>query len=39
VVDSAARRAAWLRRGGTALVPGEWSVGTAGRVLPFRGRT
>lgn len=36
MADVAARRAAWLRLAGRAIVPGEWPIDQRGRVIPFR---
>ena len=36
LAESAARRAAWLRIAGRAIVPGEWPADARARVIPFR---
>jgi hypothetical protein len=36
LAEAAARRAAWLRIAGRAIVPGEWPADIRARVIPFR---
>ena len=36
MAEAAARRAAWLRLAGRAIVPGEWPIDTRGRIIPFK---
>lgn len=36
LAESTARRAAWLRLAGRAIVPGEWPADTRARIIPFR---
>ena len=36
LADGAVRRAAWLRDAGQGIVPGEWPIGTRGRIIPFK---
>ena len=36
MAEAAARRAAWLRLAGRAIVPGDWPMDTRGRIIPFK---
>lgn len=36
MAEAAARRAAWLRLAGRAIVPGEWPIDQRGRIIPFK---
>lgn len=36
LAEAAARRAAWLRIAGRAIVPGEWPMDARARIIPFR---
>jgi hypothetical protein len=36
LAESVARRAAWLRIAGRAIVPGEWPADIRARIIPFR---
>ena len=36
MAEAAARRAAWLRCAGRAIVPGDWPMDTRGRIIPFK---
>lgn len=36
MAEAAARRAAWLRLSGRAIVPGDWPMDTRGRIIPFK---